>query len=187
MPLHGTVTNLLSWLLKHWRSANTPTLLLELLGTRVGHEHVRTDSWFMRSPSVTPEFISAFTVTNQGCVSPAEAVLWGRKNNVIPGWQVHPHRFSGVTASSFEVVPVGFPDKCKLAPAVLLANWKPCSSSHHVSETELSRLKVCAELTQLRTSLYLWRVRVYLPVKGCRWCRKCFLESSRCWQHPGTF
>lgn len=153
---------LFSWLLKHWCSANTPTLLLELLGTRVGHEHIRTNTWFRRSSSVTPKFISAFPVTNQNCVSAAEAVFWGRTNKVIPGLQVHLRRFSGVTASSFEVVPVVFPDKCKLALAVLLANGKPCSSSRHVSETERSRLKVCtywpcAELTQPRASLYLWQ------------------------------
>lgn len=70
-------------------------------------------------------------------------MFWGRNNKVIQGLQVQLHRFSGVTASSLEVVPVIFPDKSKLALTVLLAKWKPCSSSHHVSETELSHLRVC--------------------------------------------
>lgn len=52
-------------------------------------------------------------------------------------------RFSGVPASSLGAVSVGFPDKRKLALTVLLAQWKPCRSPHHVSETELSRLRVC--------------------------------------------
>jgi len=62
-------------------------------------------------------------------------MLWGRNNKFIQGLQVQLHMFAGVTASSLGVFPIVFPDKCKLALTVLLANWKPCSSSHHVSET----------------------------------------------------
>lgn len=143
MAVHDVVTNpfLLNSAARifYWHAE----IAIRIIGNTHGawtRAFCRAITWFMRSSSITCKFISALTVTNRNCISATIGTFWGRKDIVIQGLQVQLHRLSGVT---LEVVPVIFPDKCKLALTVLLPNWKPCSSRHHVSETELSCLRVC--------------------------------------------
>lgn len=108
----------------------------------------------MKSYSITCRFIRASIVKNQNFISDTITTFGGETIKNLQGLQVQLHSFSSVTTSSLAATRVVFADKYKLALTVLLADWKPCNSSHHVSETELITLSLhiltlhCANTTE---------------------------------------